>query len=104
MKNVVECHREFIAYFNALETTCDGFTLGMKHRIYLAETVHSDFKLKMAKRNPFENVNVFGICHLNSLWQCLSLMPVPSACSKNIFTAFKFFCACSIFFEHSQIF
>ena len=22
MKNVVECHREFIAYFNALETTC----------------------------------------------------------------------------------
>ena len=31
-------------------------------------------------------------------------MPVPSACSKNIFTAFKFFCACSIFFEHSQIF
>ena len=32
------------------------------------------------------------------------LMPVPSACSKNIFTAFKFFCACSIFFEHSQIF
>ena len=31
-------------------------------------------------------------------------MPVPSACSKNIFTAFKFFWACSIFFEHSQIF
>ena len=31
-------------------------------------------------------------------------MPVPSACSKNIFTAFKFFCTCSIFFEHSQIF
>ena len=23
MKNVVECPREFIAYFNALETTCD---------------------------------------------------------------------------------
>ena len=22
MKNVVKCHREFIAYFNALETTC----------------------------------------------------------------------------------
>ena len=23
MKNVVECPREFIAYFNALETTCE---------------------------------------------------------------------------------
>ena len=26
MKNVVECPREFIAYFNALETTCGQFT------------------------------------------------------------------------------
>ena len=26
MKNVVECHREFIAYFNALETTCATYT------------------------------------------------------------------------------
>ena len=24
MKNVVECPREFIVYFNALETTCDN--------------------------------------------------------------------------------
>jgi hypothetical protein len=24
MKNVVECPREFIAYFNALETTCEA--------------------------------------------------------------------------------
>ena len=26
IKNVVECPREFIAYFNALETTCDMLT------------------------------------------------------------------------------
>ena len=25
MKNIVECHREFIAYFNGLETTCEWF-------------------------------------------------------------------------------
>ena len=31
-------------------------------------------------------------------------MPVPSASSKSIFPEFKFFWACSIFFEHSQIF
>ena len=31
-------------------------------------------------------------------------MPIPSASSKNIFTAFKFFWACSIFFEDNQIF
>ena len=31
-------------------------------------------------------------------------MPVPSASSKIIFTAFKFFWACSIFFQHSRIF
>ena len=31
-------------------------------------------------------------------------MPVPSASSKIIFTTFKFFWACSIFFEHSQFF
>ena len=36
---------------------------------------------------------------------CLTCrMPVPSACSKIIFTTFKFFWACSIFFEHSHIF
>ena len=32
------------------------------------------------------------------------IMPIPSASSKIIFTTFKFFWACSIFFEHSQIF
>ena len=31
-------------------------------------------------------------------------MAVPSACSKIIFTSFKFFWACSIFFEHSLMF
>ena len=31
-------------------------------------------------------------------------MPIPSASSKIIFTTFKFFWACSLFFEHSQIF
>ena len=31
-------------------------------------------------------------------------MLIPSASSKIIFTTFKFFWACSIFFEHSQIF
>ena len=31
-------------------------------------------------------------------------VPVPSASSKIIFTMFNFFWACSIFFEHSQIF
>ena len=39
-----------------------------------------------------------------SLNRNLSLMPIPSASSKIIFTMFKFFWACSIFFEHSQIF
>ena len=27
MTNVVECPREFIAYFNALETTCGEFVI-----------------------------------------------------------------------------
>ena len=35
---------------------------------------------------------------------CVIHLPVPSASSKIIFTTFKFFWACSIFFEHSQIF
>ena len=52
------------------------------------------------KKDPKENRQNFLTTVTN---ECTG-MPVPSACSKNIFTPFKFFCACSIFFEHSQIF
>ena len=40
----------------------------------------------------------------SALRTIISYMPISSPSSKNIFTAFKFFWACSIFFKHSQIF
>ena len=59
----------------------------------------------------FKNFNApsnQGWCHwglekvfMLAIW---IFMPVPSASSKIIFTTFKFFWACSIFFERSQIF
>ena len=46
-------------------------------------------------------------CVTDKIWRIkwkICFMSVPSASSKIIFTTFKFFSACSIFFEHSQIF
>ena len=34
MKNVVECPREFIAYFNALETTCERSEQLQKQNVF----------------------------------------------------------------------
>jgi hypothetical protein len=41
MKNVVECPREFIAYFNALETTCDKLW-GLENMKFLTSGVFLD--------------------------------------------------------------
>ena len=45
-----------------------------------------------------------GISSVFFLFFFFTLMPIPSASSKIIFTTFKFFWACSIFFKCSQIF
>ena len=51
-------------------------------------------------------LNLYGHQALRQKFNLLqkTLMPIPSASSKIIFSTFKFFWACSIFFEHSQIF
>ena len=41
MKNVVKCPREFIAYFNALETTCDPVHLELFHYILAVKNLES---------------------------------------------------------------
>ena len=37
MKNIVECPREFIAYFNALETTCETVVCTVNQRTNISQ-------------------------------------------------------------------
>ena len=68
MKNVVECWKEFFAYFNALETH-SGFTISqnykLPHRKYETHT-SSDWLLS---KNSEQNVNkYFFVNSWNKLW------------------------------------
>ena len=70
MKNVVECPREFIAYFNALETTCADAL----HSFATLSKIGHAFRIKLVQKFKLPNNNFNKQCAPKPIFLILKKM------------------------------